>query len=122
MFHMNVYWEEKLVSRVDFDYTKNYIHLENFTDKILFRPFGVRETIDFKALEEFFRERVWPPERPNINNLLRQLGLQHYDPFAIVLKTHAVMAGDYMWVKFDDNDPFSFKDVKDLVHIGGEAY
>ena len=46
-----------------------------------------------------------------IKEILDYYGMKSYDAYELVLKTHGSQFGDYIWVKFDENDPYCFEDL-----------
>ena len=111
LYHMWVYNRNDLVARVDYDYCRNYVSVENYTDNIFIRPFGIKEDVTISDLEAFFEERVRSPNRADIKEILDYYGMKSYDAYELVLKTHGSQFGDYIWVKFDENDPYCFEDL-----------
>lgn len=51
-------------------------------------------------MERWLKWRVFPETRVNANQLLASLGLNSYNRWAIVRKTHGVMADDEIWLRF----------------------
>ena len=80
---------------------KNKVTVINKTDVIINRPFGINEKPTLKDLDVFFEERCFPKARANCKQLLNDLGLDFYDPLAIVVKTHGRQWDDYNWIKFE---------------------
>lgn len=53
-----------------------------------------------EELERWLKWRVFPSTRVNAKELLAKLGLNSYNRWAIVRKTHGVMADDEIWIRF----------------------
>lgn len=53
-----------------------------------------------EELERWLKWRVFPSTRVNAKELLAKLGLNNYNRWAIVRKTHGVMADDEIWIRF----------------------
>lgn len=51
-------------------------------------------------IERWLKWRVFPETRVNADELLNSLGLNSYNRWAIVRKTHGVMADDEIWLRF----------------------
>jgi hypothetical protein len=51
-------------------------------------------------LERWLKWRVFPETRVNAEELIGALGLNSYNRWAIVGKTHGVMADDEIWLRF----------------------
>lgn len=106
------YMKDKLCSRVHVDYDKQTIDVENFTDDLIEQAFGLQKiTID--SIDEFFRDRVFPETRVDVDVLLELLDLKVFDAEAIARKTHGMMTHDFFWIRFDNED-FSYEDVKKI--------
>ena len=93
---------DQVIARVDLKpagcetpYVINYI--EGFNKQFSPNPEGC---ITIEELERWLKWRVFPPTRVNADELLRALGLNSYNRWAIVRKTHGVMADDEIWLRF----------------------
>lgn len=51
---------------------------------------------------DILKERVMPPNRANLREVLDALDMEEYDPIEIVRRTHGVNPNDFFWFKFDD--------------------
>lgn len=76
-------------------YVINYI--EGFNKQFTPNPEGY---ITKDELERWLKWRVFPETRVNAKQLLSSLGLNSYNRWAIVRKTHGVMADDEIWLRF----------------------
>jgi transcriptional regulator with XRE-family HTH domain len=85
---------------IDLDFLNQKVYIQNKTNDILHRAFGIVETPTWDDLDEFLRERCFPESRGNRKQILRELGLTEYDPLQIVEKTKGRTADDDMWLKF----------------------
>ena len=72
--------------------------VENLVDDSLSTAFGVNTSPTWEDLENFLEERCVPRQRDGLQYYLRELGLDHYDPLAIVRKTQGRMAEDNCWL------------------------
>lgn len=79
----------------DKPYVINYI--KGFNKQFSPNPEGY---ITKDELEKWLKWRVFPETRANANELLTALGLNSYNRWAIVRKTHGVMADDEIWLRF----------------------
>ncbi|WLR51303.1 hypothetical protein LC040_19535 [Bacillus tianshenii] len=79
----------------DRPYVMNYI--QGFNKQFSPNPEGF---ISKEELEKWLKWRVFPETRINKNELLASLGLNSYNRWAIVRKTHGVMADDEIWIRF----------------------
>lgn len=66
--------------------------------------------ISLEELEKWLKWRTFPPTRTNVDELLRALGLNAYNRWGIVRKTHGVMADDEIWIRFNGEN-LTHKDV-----------
>ena len=84
----------------------------NHTEDITLRPFGRRTDPTMEDFARFLESRCFPRERSNCEQLLRDLGLDHYTPLGIVRKTHGRQLEDYCWIKFEGEDLDYERDIK----------
>lgn len=84
---------------IDVDFLGHKVSIQNKTDDILHRAFGVLEQPTWNDFENFLRDRCFPQTRGNCNELLRNLSLTDYDPLQIVEKTKGRLADDEMWLR-----------------------
>ncbi|MCG7336186.1 hypothetical protein MHZ95_13015 [Sporosarcina sp. ACRSM] len=77
------------------------------------------------TIEELEKRLKWctiPPTRVNADELLASLGMQAYNRWSIVRKTHGVMVDDEIWLRFE-GETLKHKDVclrKDLFYYPEE--
>jgi len=105
-------WKNKVMTDVVVNYTKNIVTFTNYGSNIFHVAFGVRDTATIKDVNDLFEERVFPKERRNCKQLLRDLELDYYSPFLIITKTHGRMWDDYSWIKFKGEDLDYERDIK----------
>lgn len=89
---------DKLSTIIEVDYREQTVEIENFTDDNISRAFGVNESPTFQDFEDFLESRCFPRTRDKMKLILRELGLDCYDPLSIVQVTKGVMADDQMWL------------------------
>lgn len=99
----DVMWMDDVIAHVDLKpanggthYVINYI--DDFNKQ--FSP-NMEGHISIEELETWLKWRTFPPTRANAQELLEGLGLQAYNRWGIVRKTHGVMADDEIWLRFD---------------------
>lgn len=85
---------------IDVDFLYQKVYIQNRTDDLLHRAFGVVEDPSWEDFQDFLESRCFPPTRGNVKAELRALGLTDYDPLQIVEKTHGRTAEDSLWLKF----------------------
>ncbi|KSV58256.1 hypothetical protein [Acetivibrio ethanolgignens] len=83
---------------------------EVYTSNVMLHPFPKSTT--FFDVTSSLEERVIPPCRWTAD-VANYLGLQEYNVYDILRKTHGVLDKDFLWFKFDD-DPtdLTWDDVK----------
>ena len=97
---LEFYNKDSLSTRIFVDYPNNSVKIENFTDDIIDRAFGVNEHPTIQDFEDFLEDRCFPRTRDGLKLELQRLGLQCYDPYQICKATDGRMAEDQMWIKF----------------------
>lgn len=68
------------------------------------------EEVTSEDFHKWLKWRTFPEDRANRDEILHLLGLKSYNRLDIIAKTHAVMADDDIWVKFDGEE-LTYKDV-----------
>lgn len=96
---LEYYNGERLSTRITVDYRTQKVAVVNYTDDLIARAFGVNEDPSFQDYEDFLESRCFPRTRDHLKWVLQDLGLDCYDPLAIVQKTSGRMADDHMWLK-----------------------
>lgn len=89
---------------IDVDFLRERVKIENRTDDVLRRAFGVNEHPTWADFETFLRERCVPEGRGYLKDILRSLEVPGYDPLQIAEKTRGKTAEDEMWMKFQYYD------------------
>lgn len=87
-----------LCTTIDIDFRHENIKIQNYTDKIIFRAFGVVTEPIWADFEYFLEDRCFPRTRDHAKDILREMGVPFYDPLLIIEKTKGYMAGDYQWI------------------------
>lgn len=95
---MNYMLSDQLCTSIYVDYENKKVDIENYTDFMLFKAFGVNEHPTFQDYEEFLERRCVPRTRGNIEDVLKEIGVSSYDPLSIVEKTQGRMAEDNFWI------------------------
>ena len=75
--------------------------MENYTDMMVKTAFGTNAAPTWADLEAFLEERCIPRQRAGLREYLEALGLEEYDPLAIVQKTQGRMAEDDQWMEVE---------------------
>ena len=96
---MTYMYRRKPCTIIDVDFLNRRIKIENRTDDMLHRAFGVIEEPTWEDFEYFLQERCFPETRGNAKTLLKDLQLDNYDTLQIIEKTQGRMADDDLWLK-----------------------
>ena len=85
---------------IDVNFLNRTVKIQNRTNDLLHRAFGVIENPSWEDFEYFLQDRCFPASRGNAKELLKALELPGYDPLAIIEKTKGRLADDSLWIKF----------------------
>lgn len=98
----DVMWMDDVIASVNLKpangetpYVINYI--DTFNKQ--FSP-NMEGHITLEEIEKWLKWRTFPPTRANAKELLASLGMQAFNRWGIVRKTHGVMADDEIWLRF----------------------
>jgi len=86
------------------DFKNQTISIENKTDRILDRAFGVNEHPTWSDFEFFLEDRCFPSTRDKLKLVLRDVGVDYYDPMAIITKTQGRMHEDHAWIELEGEE------------------
>lgn len=96
-FQFEVYWKDEITARV---YVKGKdVVVSRFTDNPLKQLFAAKK-MSRVQLGEIFELRCWERGREDINEILGYIGVEEYNPYEIVRKTHGVSVNDCIWFRF----------------------
>ena len=84
----------------------------NYTTDPIWLPFGVHKEANLDMLEDFYEDRCFPRERVNCKQILRDLGLDCYEPELICRKTHGLQFDDTLWLQFSDEPQVTFDEIR----------
>lgn len=98
-----IMWKNEKIDDVVVDRDKCTVEVTKYSDHVFHQPFHM-EPITIKNVYQFVKRRVFDEERPDKEELLAALGLEEYNPYEIMRKTHGANYDDYIWVKFSDDD------------------
>lgn len=99
VLRMEYMCEDELCSIILVDFMRQKIEVINKTKEVIHQAFGVKAKPDWEDFEYFLESRCFPRSRDQLKNILRDLGLDNYDPLAIIEKTGGRMAEDKQWIK-----------------------
>lgn len=96
MYYMN---KNRVSTVIDADFKNKKVKIQNRTNDNLARAFGVIENPTFEQFEDFLESRCVPRTRANIRYLLKDMGLDSYDPMQIIGVTNGKLHGDPYYIK-----------------------
>ena len=99
VLRMEYMCEDELCSVILVDFMREKVEVINKTDEVIHQAFGAKARPDWEDFEYFLESRCFPRSRDHMKSILRDLGLDNYDPLAIIEKTGGRMAEDKQWVK-----------------------
>lgn len=79
------------------------------TDNVVENMFAV-PPFDVFYVNQFFEERCFEECNASKDIFLKDLGLESYNPWDIVRKTHGFLWDDYMWIRFE-GEKLTWEDV-----------
>lgn len=105
MLRLDFMCEEECCTMILADFAKERIEIVNTTDDIIHRAFGIKARPTWEDFELFLEDRCVPRSRDHIRLILKDMGLDFYDPMAIIEKTGGRMAEDHQWIRLAYLDP-----------------
>ncbi|MBQ8518351.1 MAG: helix-turn-helix domain-containing protein [Agathobacter sp.] len=96
---MDFMCEDECCTQILVDFKHEKIAINNTTDKIMLRAFGININPTWEDFMEFLEERCFPRTRDNLKLILQDLELDFYDPLYIIEKTQGRMGEDMQWLK-----------------------
>jgi len=104
-------YRDEIASIVDVPEYGNDIKVEKVIDRAPIQPFyGGR--VDRERIYQFFQRRCFEESRSDREEILEALGLDEYNPYEIVRKTHGATYDDFLRVRFEGEEHLRWKDVK----------
>ena len=94
--------EQELCSVIYADFTDQTLTVENFAKDPVKMAFGNCKCPSWEELQAFLEERCIPKQRDGLQQYLRELRLDAYDPMAIIEKTEGRMAEDQQWLRIEE--------------------
>lgn len=91
----------RLCTTIYADFSDKTIAAENHVGDPIKTAFGNDPLPDWEDFQAFLRERCVPKERAGLREYLEALGLDEYDPLAIIYKTGGRMAEDNQWLEVE---------------------
>ena len=104
-----IMFKDEEVERIKANFSEGIVEYENIISEYPYRQFS--EAPDIVKLYDWLKDRCYPRNRDNIKDLLRNIGLTHYDPKKIVRVTNGVKWEDFRRIKFKGGE-LTWDDVK----------
>ena len=76
-------------------FSRRKVSVENHSDEIKKLPFNDIQEVTFSMFEQRISRMIPPKGRPDIDEILKSMGLDKYDPYRIIEKTHGRMSGNF---------------------------
>ena len=95
---LRLYDGDTLCSMIYADFTGHILAVENQSVPLVKTAFGSNPLPDWEDFQRFLEERCIPRQRAGLREYLEALGLEEYDPLAIIEKTGGRMAEDRQWL------------------------
>lgn len=90
-----------LCSTIYADFTVQTVAVENQSVPLVKTAFGNNPLPSWEDFHRFLEERCIPRQRAGLREYLEVLGLDEYDPLAIIEKTGGRMAEDQQWLSME---------------------
>lgn len=94
--------KEDCCTTIYVNFTKEEVRVQNWTQDLIHRAFGVLEHPGWEDFQRFLESRCFPRTRDKMKYILKDMGLQSYDPWEIVQITKGRMAEDHQWLRFEE--------------------
>ena len=99
LLEIRYYNGDALCTLIYADKTARDLLAENYTQQAVKTAFGNKQLPSWADLESFLEERCIPRQRAGLREYLEALGLDVYDPLAMIQKTKGRMAEDEQWME-----------------------
>lgn len=96
-----LYDGDQLCSTIYADFTERSVMAENQAVPPIKTAFGNNPVPSWEDFQRFLKERCIPRQRAGLREYLEALGLEKYDPLAIIEKTGGRMAEDQQWLSME---------------------
>lgn len=106
-YSFEVFWKDEITACVHVQAKK--VRISRYTDHPLKQIFAEKSMTRYQ-LNHILELRCWERGREDIDAILKHLGLDEYNPYEIVKRTHGVSYNDYIWFRFP-GEQITSKDV-----------
>lgn len=86
---------------IDVDMLNRKVKFKNYTNKLINRAFGSKESVTYEEYEEFLESRCFPNTRDKMKIELKKLDIPTYDPLLIIEKTKGRIADDDFYIEIE---------------------
>lgn len=102
-YPLRMYYMEKgnINTVIDVDMSNRKVRFKNFTNNIIARAFGNKETVTYEEYEAFLESRCFPKTRDKMKMQLDIINVPVYDPLLIIEKTKGKMAEDDFYIEIE---------------------
>lgn len=107
-YKFSVMWKD--TKTVDVCIDKDTVTVKKYVLDVVENPF-YGGPVDLERVYDFLCSRLMDPNRPCLQEYLDFYGVDEFNPYILVKKTHGVMWEDFLWLRFPDED-IAWKDVK----------
>ncbi len=102
LMKLSFYDKDVLCSKIVADFTDKTVSVKNTTGNIVKTAFGNNEVPTWEDFQNFLEERCVPRSRSGIREYLETIGVDEYNPLAIIKKTSGRMAEDNQWIQLEE--------------------
>lgn len=119
--YMELYHKYDLILKMDLNSATPVVIVEEFAQFLPFRIKWLRanivsvdelETLLLQCLQEFLENRVVPPTRSNIGDILSHLDVASYNVEQILRKNYGIDTDDYFWIRLDPKQTIHYDDIR----------
>ena len=89
------FWKDEHTATITVDFSRRKVSVENLTEDIKKLPFKDNSDVTFSMFEFRISRMVAPKGSPDVNELLESMGVDKYDQYRIIEKTHGRMDGNF---------------------------
>lgn len=97
---INYMYKDKIQTQIFFDEDSKKVKINNYTNDILHRAFGVNENPNYEDLITFFKDGCWTKSRGDINNILSIYNLATFDLIELLKQTNGRTYEDDLYMEF----------------------
>lgn len=105
---METYWRDEKTASVYVD--SKYAYIKRYTTHPVKQIFYSDKITRFE-LGKILEDRCWDRKRPDIDKILKLIGVDSYNPYEICKRTHGKMYQDKIWFRFP-GELLTFEEVK----------